>query len=187
MAEGGGGEFDPTTENENPTGASWKDDDNADENTSFMRKKPSEPGARPKNPYSYERINMSKFPSEKDGLPRTKRGPRTTETSFIEGLPSGRVLNPDSLKLELAHQRIEQNYPQYGKDGKRITLVIEDGKVLVVGPRGGRLPLFKSDGTINQRLSKLKVRKSLGQQGLNKSSKRMKRSKSLTKPYKMTS
>ena len=38
MAEGGG-DCDPTTENENPTGASWNDDDDADDDTSFMRKK----------------------------------------------------------------------------------------------------------------------------------------------------
>ena len=44
-------------------------------------------------------------------------------------------MNADSLKIELAHQTIENEYPQYGKDGKLLTLKVEDGKVFVVGPR----------------------------------------------------
>ena len=43
-------------------------------------------------------------------------------------------MNADSLKIELAHQ--------YGKDGKLLTLKVEDGKVFVVGPRGGLTRLF---------------------------------------------
>ena len=58
MAEGG--EFDPTTVDEHNTGAGWDDDDvDVDEDTSFMRKKTSGPGARPKDPYRYERIPMT--------------------------------------------------------------------------------------------------------------------------------
>ena len=71
-------------------------------------------GARPK--YPYERVPqhdkdtpMSTFPTEKKEIPSTSKG--TTETSFIEGEPSGRVRTTDSMKIELAHQTIEQEYP----------------------------------------------------------------------------
>ena len=49
---------------------------------------------------------MSKRPDEKNGLPDPKGGPKTAETFFIDGMPSGRVKNMDSLKIELAHQTI---------------------------------------------------------------------------------
>ena len=68
------------------------------------------------------------------------------------------------MKIELAHQTIEQEYPpQYGKDGNLFTLKVEDGKVVVVS-RGGLTCLFKADGrTLNPQLFKLKnVQESLG-------------------------
>ena len=91
-------------------------------------------------------------------LPR-ERGPHTSETSFIEGTPLGRVLSPNSLKIRLAHMAIEQEYPEYGKNGKLLTLIVKivDKKrvVFVVGPKGGNTPLFKADGrTINPKISK---------------------------------
>ena len=93
---------------------------------------------------------------EKNGLPNLKG---TAETSFIEGMPSGRVKNMDSLKMELAHQTIQEQYPQYGKDGNLLTLEVVDGKVVVVGPKGGLTRLFQADGrTLNPQLLKLKKR-----------------------------
>ena len=48
-------------------------------------------GARPKDPYRYDRVPqddkdtlMSTFPKEKSGLPSTSKG--TAETSFIQGM-----------------------------------------------------------------------------------------------------
>ena len=61
------------------------------------------------------------------------------------------------IKIRVAHQKLEQKYPVYVKKGKTVTLeAAEDGKVVVVvGPRGGRTPLFKSDGrTINPKIPK---------------------------------
>ena len=105
---------------------------------------------------------MSTFPTEKKGLPSTSKG--TAETSFIEGNPSGRVRTAGSMKMELAHQKIQEQYPQYGKDGKRLTLEVQDGKVVVVGSRGGSTNLFKADGrTLYPQLLKLKnVQETLG-------------------------
>ena len=100
---------------------------------------------------------MTTLPCEKDGLSLPEPpGQKTAETSFIEGLPAGRVLNQDSFKIRVAHQKLEQKYPVYVKKGKTVTLeAAEDGKVVVVGPRGGRTPLFKSDGrTINPKIPK---------------------------------
>ena len=115
-------------------------------------------GARPK--YPYERVPqhdkdtpMSTFPKEKSGLP-TQKG--TAETSFSAGMPSERVKNMDSLKMELAYQRIQEQYPQYGKDGNLLTLEVVDGKVFVVGPKGSRTNLFQANGrTLNPQLLKL--------------------------------
>ena len=96
----------------------------------------------------------------------TERGTGTAETSFIEGRPSGsRVWNSDSLKIELANQTLTQKYPEYGKDGKFLTLEVSKdkkylGKVVVVGPRGGKTPLFTSDGqTLNPKLSNEDIKK----------------------------
>ena len=102
-------------------------------------------GARPKGP-GYQPIPTDIPMSENKGLPPSKGGPKTAETSFIEGIPSGRVRNADSLKIELAHHTIEKEYPQYGKDGKFFTLVVEEGKVFVVGPKGGLTRLFLANG-----------------------------------------
>ena len=65
-------------------------------------------GAKPKDPYQKlpqddKDIPMSKRPDEKNGLPDPKGGEDTEKTSFIEGMPSGRVKNMDSLKIALAH------------------------------------------------------------------------------------
>ena len=99
-------------------------------------------GARPKTKGPYEQlpqhekdIPMTRFPKEQIGLPSTLKG--TAETSFIEGMPEGRVRDADSLKIKLVHQRIQEQYPEYGKEGRVFTLQVVDGKVLFVGPRGG--------------------------------------------------
>ena len=99
-------------------------------------------GARPKDPYRYEKlpqhdkdnIPMSTFPPEKKGLPSTSKD--TEETSFIEGNPSGRVRTADSMKMELAHQMIADKYPEHGKDGKLLTLEVQDGKVFFFWSKG---------------------------------------------------
>ena len=88
---------------------------------------------------------MSTFPTEKKGLPSTSKG--TAETSFIEGKPSGRVRTTDSMKMELAHQMIAKEYLEYGKDGKLLTLEVQNGKVVVSGPKGGSTNLFKAKKT----------------------------------------
>ena len=106
---------------------------------------------------------MSEFPKEKNGLPNPKG---TTETSFIDGIPSGRVKNMDSLNMELAHETIQAQYSQYGKDGNILTLEVKDGKGFSFGPRGGMTILFQADSrTLNPQLLKLKkknVQKTLG-------------------------
>ena len=102
-------EYDPTRDDEGAAGGGDDDTQNwslsggpteaPDEQKSRWRG-----GARPKDPYRYERVPqhdkdtpMSTFPKEKSGLPSTSKG--TAETSFIEGMPSGRVKNMDSLKM----------------------------------------------------------------------------------------
>ena len=70
---------------------------------------------------------------------------------------SGRFLRGQALKL--ANTTLEQKYPDYGKDGKLLTLQLSKtkypGKVFVIGPRGGGTPLFKEDNqTINPKLPK---------------------------------
>ena len=96
---------------------------------------------------------MTRFDPERSGLP--KRGPKTAETSFIEGEPSGQVMTADSLRIQTANETLKMDYPQYGKDGKLLTLEVARGKVIAVGKRGGRYPFFKADGrTINPKLPK---------------------------------
>ena len=64
-----------------------------------------------KLPQDDKDIPMSKLPDEKNGLPDPKGGSKTAETSFIDGMPSGRVRNADSLKMELAHHTIAKKIP----------------------------------------------------------------------------
>ena len=82
----------------------------------------------------------------------------------MECLQDELLKNIDSLKMELAHETIQAQYPQYGKNGNFLTLEIEDGKVFSFGPRGGMTRLFLADGrTFNPQLLKLKnVQKTLG-------------------------
>ena len=126
-------------------------------------------GARPKTKGPYTKlpqhekdIPMTRFPKEQSGLPSTSKG--TAETSFIERMPEGRVRDADSLKVELVHQRIQEQYPEYGKDGRVFNLKVVDGKVLFVRPRGGLTDPFLADGhTLNPKFLKLKaVQETLG-------------------------
>ena len=127
-------------------------------------------GARPKTKGSYQRVppnepdttTVTTFSKEKSGGPSTSKG--TAETSFIEGQPKRRVKNLDSLKIELTHQRIQEQYPEYGKEGRVFTLKVEDGKVLFVGPKGGLTNPFLADNrTFDPKFLKLKaVQKILG-------------------------
>ena len=126
-------------------------------------------GARPKTKGSYEQLPqddkdtpMTTFPKKQSGLPSTSNG--TAETSFIEGMPEGRVQDPASLKIALANERLEQQYPNYGKDGKLLTLKVVAGKVGVVGPQLGFTNLYLADNeTLYPQLRKLKfARKNLG-------------------------
>ena len=56
-----------------------------------------------------------------------------------------RILNSDSLKTQLA--KLERMYPDYGKDGKLLTLKVSKercaGKVVVMGPRGDETPFLR--------------------------------------------
>ena len=121
-------------------------------------------GARPKTkgPYTQlsqhdnDNIPMTPYPSkEQSGLPSTSKG--TAETSFIEGMPEGHVRDAASLKIETANQMLEQQYPNYGKDGNLLILKVVAGKVLVAGPKGGGTNFYLADGkTLNPQLLKLK-------------------------------
>ena len=70
-----------------------------------------------------------------------ERGPHHADTSFIEGTPSGRIMTSDNMRIETANETLQQEYPNYGKDGKVLTLAISKGRyrnqVVVVGPRRG--------------------------------------------------
>ena len=121
-------------------------------------------GARPKYqkvPQDDKGLPLSKLPDEKNGLPDQKG---TAETSFIEEIPSGRVKNMDFVKIELAHETIQVQYPQYGKNRSFLILEVKDGKVFSFGSRGGLTSLFLADGrTLNSQLLKLKnVQETLG-------------------------
>ena len=76
-------------------------------------------------------------------------------------------MNPDFAKIASANFTLEQQYPEYGKNNKRLILVVckkkYPGKVVVIGPGGGETPLFAKDGAINQKLSKRDM-KTLGQE-----------------------
>ena len=126
---------------------------------------------------------MSEFPKEKGGLPPPKGGEGTAKTFFSEGINYGEA------KILFENKKLMHKYPEYGKSGDLITLVynVDDygkGKVYVAGPRGGSYPLYMADGeTLNPGLPKTVL---LGQKELKLSSKRMKKSKSLTKPSKRT-
>ena len=62
------------------------------------------------------------------------------------------------MLIELANQTIEKEYPQYGKNGKLLTLEVRNGKVVVIGPNGGPTNLFKADGrTLNPQVLKIKA------------------------------
>ena len=94
-------------------------------------------GARPKTkgpyvqvPQDDKGIPMTTYPpKEQSGLPYTLKG--TAETSFIERMPEGRVRDVASLKIELANQRIQEQHPNYGKDGKFLTFLKGGGTLMV--------------------------------------------------------
>ena len=173
------GEIDPTKDDTGAAGGArgGGDDDTQDwslpggptEAPDEQRRRWPE-GARPKTKGSYEQLpqhdpgtSMTTFsPKEQSGLPSTSKG--TAETFFIEGMPKGRVKNMDSLKMELVHQRIQEKYPEYGKEGKVLTLQVVDGKVLFVGPKWGLTNPYLADGrTFNPKFVQMKnVQKILG-------------------------
>ena len=113
------------------------DDDRANTKQTFQPEASCTPGPSGKH---METTTMNRPP---------KRGPRTAETSFIEG-----GVDSDTLKVRLANKTIIQEYPQYGKEGKFLTLKVSKGEVFVVGPKGGETRLFNPDGTINQKIPK---------------------------------
>ena len=95
---------------------------------------------------------MPRFDPKQSGLPT--HGPDTAETFFIEGTPSGRVWSSDTLKIIVANETLKQEYPNYGKNGKFLTLVVKKGKVFLVGPKGGETRLFMDNGKLNPKISK---------------------------------
>lgn len=107
MAEGGGYENPGFDEGEPVMEPTDDRDDDGDTTTAFEPNGASTPGPSGQDILMTTRTNLP-----------PARGPGTAETSFIEGLPTGRVLNPDSLKIELAKQTLTRKYPGYGKDGK---------------------------------------------------------------------
>ena len=116
-----------------------KDDDDDDDDTTH----PFQPDVHSTPGPSGEEIPMTTMNREKE------KGPASAETSFIEGNISRR-----NQKITLANLTLEQKYPEYGKNNKSLILEVSKGKypgkVVVIGPRGGQIPLFKADGrTIN--------------------------------------
>ena len=87
-----------------------KDDDDGDTTHPFQPDVHSTPGP------SGEEIPMTTMNREKE------KEPSTAETSFIEGnVPR---MNPDYAKITLANLTLEEKYPEYGKDGKRLILEV---------------------------------------------------------------
>ena len=124
----------------------------------------------PANPFPTEGTSTSEQGDERypmTTMNRTsERGSHHADTSFIEGTPSGRIMTSETLRIQVANETLQQEYPNYGKDGKVLTLAISKGRyrnqVVVVGPKGGETPLFKADGrTINPKISKTDM-KTLG-------------------------
>ena len=116
-----------------------KDDDDDDDDTTH----PFQPDVHSTPGPSGEEIPKTTMNREKE------KGPASAETSFIEGNISRR-----NKKITLANLTLEQKYPEYGKNNKSLILEVSKGKypgkVVVIGPRGGQIPLFKADGrTIN--------------------------------------
>ena len=119
------------------------DDDDSTENDPLL--KPTPAPQKPADPYAGSHA-MGRLDPEWSGLP--KRGPKTDETSFIEGEPSGRVWTSENSKIYLANLDLQQQYPQYGKNGKFLDLLVETVKtkwgeteeVFVRGPRKGSKP-----------------------------------------------
>ena len=172
-------DIDPTKDDTGAAGGARGGGDDDAQDLSFPGVPPEAPdarrrrwpgGARPKTKGPNEQLPqhdkdtpMTTYPpKEQSGLSSTSKG--TAETTFIEGMPKGRVRDAASLKSELANQRIEEKYPNYGKDGKLLTLKVVAGQVLVAGPKGGGTNLYQADGeTLNPQLLKLKfVQKILG-------------------------
>ena len=92
-----------------------------------------------------------------------ERGGGKAETSFIEGNTQRmRISTSGSIKLQVTNEKLAQMHPNYGKDGKFLTLEELDeeharvksdiGKVAYVGKRGGRTVLFNADGALNPKL-----------------------------------
>lgn len=80
-------------------------------------------------------------------------GNRTAETSFIApGSEPVRTLY--GLKIAGANDTLMQKYSEYGKDGKFLNLKFSKAKVLVIGPKGGKCPLFTEDEKIKLKLPK---------------------------------
>ena len=69
-------------------------------------------------------------------------------------------MNPDTLEIMLANET-KQEYPEYGENGKFLTLKVKDGTVFVVGLKLGETSLFTDDGKLNPRISKTDM-KTLG-------------------------
>ena len=95
-----------------------------------------------------------------------ERGPHTANTSFIEGTPSGRIMASEELRIRTGNELLQQEYPDYGKDGDFLILKIPKagernaGKLVVVGPQKGETLLFQADGkTINPKISKTDMKK----------------------------
>ena len=143
-------EYDPTDDMGAGEDAKEGGDENPDDykfsdpptDTSDEQRRRWPGGARPKDPYRYEKLPQhdkddipmsTKLSDEKKGLPSTSKD--AEETSFIEGNPSGRVRTADSMKMELAHQMIANQYHEYGKDGKLLILRFTMGKFFLLVQR----------------------------------------------------
>ena len=76
-----------------------------------------------------------------------ERGSHHADTSFIEGTPSGRIMTSEALRIQTANETLQQEYPNYGKDGKVLTLAISRGdtaiKLLLLVQKGVRLLFSK--------------------------------------------
>ena len=125
------------------------DDHDGDITGAFEPGSASTPGPNEQIPMTTRTTTMNR-PPERDS--------DTVENSFIEG-DTGSRTTFDPLKIQVANETLSKKYPNYGKDGTILTLELSKtkypGKVVVIGPRGGEIPLLKADSQrINPKLPK---------------------------------
>ena len=122
----------------------------------------------------FEQPGTSSTPGEKWEMnpitkPPQEHGSHTAKTSFIEGRPLGKPWTSENSKISLANLDLEQQYPEYGKNGKFLDLFVENVKlksdekeiVFVSGLRGGAKPLYTGKKAINPQVLKIQAHRQI--------------------------